>query len=118
MISMSAEITHLNLSQCTKLTGAEAINFLTTHPTVNCFLVYLNIMSNSSQHWLLEEKDMDVLLLNLTFSLCSLNLGGAKITSNHMPILIQLSKHLDELGLNFANLTMEDINSFFIACRR
>lgn len=112
-IPRSAHITHLNLSRCTKLTGSAVVDFLTTHPAVTKTLVYLNLMVDVSRHRLLEEEDVDRLLPHLTSTLHSLNLGGARITSAHMPCLLRLSKHVEELGLSSASLTVEDLNSFF-----
>ncbi|KAK2734236.1 hypothetical protein FQN55_002853 [Onygenales sp. PD_40] len=112
-IPESARITHLNISRCTKLTGPEVVKFLTTHPAVKDTLVYLNVMTDSSRHQLLDEMDIDALLPTLSPTLRSLNLGGAKVRSTNMPILVQLSKHVEELGLSSANLTVGDINSFF-----
>ncbi|EEP80492.1 conserved hypothetical protein [Uncinocarpus reesii 1704] len=113
LIPHSAQITHLNLSRCTRLTGSEVVKFLTTHPAVSDTLVYLNLMSDVSRHRILEEEDVEALLPHLTSTLRSLNLGGAKITSAQMPMLLRLSKHVEELGLNSANITVDDINSFF-----
>lgn len=113
-IPRSARITHLNISRCTRLNGPQVVQFLTTHPAVKESLIYLNVMSDTSRHQLLGENDVDTLLPYLTSSLRSLNLGGAKITSRNMPELIRLSKHVEELGLNSANLTLSDLNSFFV----
>ncbi|EDN03662.1 conserved hypothetical protein [Histoplasma mississippiense (nom. inval.)] len=112
-IPHSARITHLNISRCTKLTGPEVVKFLTTHPAVRESLVYLNVMTDSSRHQLLDETDVDNLLPYLTSTLRSVNLGGAKIRSSNMPSLLRLSKHVEELGLDSANLTISDINLFF-----
>ncbi|EEH08090.1 leucine rich repeat domain-containing protein [Histoplasma capsulatum G186AR] len=112
-IPHSARITHLNISRCTKLTGPEVVKFLTTHPAVRESLVYLNVMTDSSRHQLLDETDVDNLLPCLTSTLRSVNLGGAKIRSSNMPSLLRLSKHVEELGLDSANLTISDINLFF-----
>ncbi|KAL1957813.1 hypothetical protein VTO42DRAFT_5531 [Malbranchea cinnamomea] len=117
MISVNANISHLNIARCTRLTGPEVVKFVTTHPAVRENLVYLNLMVDVSRHRLLEEEDVDALLPHLPESLRSLNIGGARITSRHMPMLIKLSKHLEELGLNSAEITLEDINSFFIPPR-
>jgi hypothetical protein len=114
-ISPSARITHLNISRCTKLTGPEVVQFLTTHPAVKDTLVYLNLMVDVSRHLLLAEADVDALLPRLSDSLRSLNLGGTRISSRNMPQLLELSKHVEELGLNSADITIEDINSFFSA---
>lgn len=113
LIAQSAEITHLSLSRCTRLTGPEVVKFLTTHPAVTDTLVYLNLMTDPARHRILEEEDVDSLLPKLTSTLRSLNLGGARISSKHMRLLLDLSKHVEELGLNSANLTVDDINSFF-----
>ncbi|PGH30359.1 hypothetical protein GX50_06878 [[Emmonsia] crescens] len=112
-IPHSARITHLNISRCTKLTGPEVVKFLTTHPAVRESLIYLNVMTDSSRHQLLDETDVDNLLPCLTSTLRSVNLGGAKVRSSNMPSLLRLSKHVEELGLNSANLTISDINLFF-----
>ncbi|PGH18601.1 hypothetical protein AJ79_00380 [Helicocarpus griseus UAMH5409] len=112
-IPHSARITHLNISRCTKLTGPEVVKFLTTHPAVRDSLIYLNVMTDSSRHQLLDETDVDNLLPCLTSTLRSVNLGGAKIRSENLPCLVRLSKHVEELGLNSANLTISDINQFF-----
>ncbi|KAM5442079.1 hypothetical protein MferCBS31731_002908 [Microsporum ferrugineum] len=113
LIPYTARITHLNISRCTKLTGPEVVRFLTTHPAVTSSLVYLNIMVDASRHRILEEADVPNLLPHLTSTLRSLNLGGARISSAHMPDLLRLSKHVEELGLSSADLTLDDINSFF-----
>lgn len=113
-ISPNATITHLNIARCTRLTGPAVVKFLTTHPAVRSSLVYLNLMVDVSRHRILEEEDVDALIPHLSPSLRSLNLGGARISSKHMPMLIELSKHVEELGLNSADITLEDINSFFI----
>ncbi|OAX79614.1 hypothetical protein ACJ72_06066 [Emergomyces africanus] len=112
-IPHSARITHLNISRCTKLTGPEVVKFLTTHPAVRESLIYLNVMTDSSRHQLLDETDVDTLLPCLTSTLRSVNLGGAKVRSSNMPSLLSLSKHVEELGLSSANLTISDINQFF-----
>lgn len=109
----TARITHLNLSRCTRLTGPKIVEFLTTHPAVSHSLVYLNLLADVSRYRLLDEKDVAALLPKLPSSLRSLNLGGAKITSEHVPDLLPLTKHLEELGLGAADLTVSDLNSFF-----
>ncbi|PGH11655.1 hypothetical protein AJ80_07022 [Polytolypa hystricis UAMH7299] len=113
-IPESARITHFNISRCTRLTGPEVVRFLTTHPAVKDSLIYLNVMSDSSRHQILDEENVTDLLPSLGSDLRSLNLGGAKITSVHLPELIGLSKHVEELGLNSANLTVQELNSFFV----
>jgi hypothetical protein len=114
----SARITHLNLSRCSRLSGSQVVKFLTTHPAVSESLVYLNLMTDASRYRLLEVPDVSALLPHLPSSLRSLNLGGARITSEHVPALIPLTRHLEELGLSTADLSLNDLNSFFIAPQR
>jgi hypothetical protein len=113
-LSDTAQLTHLNLSKCTRLSGPQVIKFLTTHPAVTESLVYLNLMTDPSRYRLLEEADVTALLPNLPSSLKSLNLNGARITSEHAPLLLPLTKHLEELGLSGADLSISDLNSFFV----
>ncbi|KAE8549314.1 hypothetical protein EYB25_007834 [Talaromyces marneffei] len=110
----SAQITHLNLSKCLRLSGPQVVNFLTTHPAVTESLVYLNLMTDPSRYRLLESEDVTNLLPVLPSTLRSLNLNGARITTEHVPLLVPLTKHLEELGLSGADLSPSDINSFFV----
>lgn len=112
-IPETARITHLSLSRCTRLSGPKIVKFLTTHPAVRKSLVYLNLMADPSRYRLLEAEDVTALLPRLPSSLRSLNLGGAKITSENTSDLISLTKHLEELGLSSADLSIKDLNSFF-----
>lgn len=112
-IPETARITHLSLSRCTRLRGPGVVQFLTTHPAVCDSLVYLNLMSDPTRYRILEEEDVKVLLPKLPSSLRSLNLGGAKITSANTPDLVPLTKHLEELGLASADLSVKDLNYFF-----
>lgn len=111
-IPETARISHLSLSRCTRLRPCALVNFLTTHPSVN-ELVYLNLLTDPTRFRLLEETDVSALLPNLPDTLRSLNLGGAKITSDHVPHLVPMTKHLEELGLSSADLSVADVNSFF-----
>ncbi|RDW57050.1 Leucine Rich Repeat domain protein [Aspergillus mulundensis] len=112
-IPETARITHLGLSRCIRLGGPRAVEFLTTHPAVRDSLVYLNVMTDASRYRLLEEEDVKKLLPKLPTTLRSLNLGGAKVTSAHTDALIPLTKHLEELGLSSADLSVQDLNRFF-----
>jgi len=116
-IPETARITHLSLSRCTRLRSSALVEFLTTHPAVRESLVYLNLLADPTRFRLLEEDDVTALLPNLPDTLRSLNLGGAKVTSDHVPLLIPLTKHLEELGLSSADLSVKDVNSFFIQSR-
>lgn len=112
-IPETARITHLGLSRCTRLRSSALIEFLTTHPAVSESLVYLNLLNDPTRFRLLEEEDISALLPKLPSTLRSMNLGGAKITSEHVPLLVPLTKHLEELGLSSADLSVKDVNSFF-----
>ncbi|CAP97770.1 hypothetical protein E8E15_011153 [Penicillium rubens] len=112
-IPETARISHLSLSRCTRLRPCALVKFLTTHPSVNESLVYLNLLTDPTRFRLLEETDVSALLPNLPDTLRSLNLGGAKVTSDHVPHLVPLTKHLEELGLSSADLSVTDVNSFF-----
>jgi hypothetical protein len=110
----TAQITHLNLSKCLRLSGSQVVNFLATHPAVTESLVYLNLMTDPSRYRLLESEDVTNLLPVLPSTLRSLNLNGARITTEHVSLLIPLTKHLEELGLSGADLSPSDVNSFFV----
>lgn len=112
-IPETARITHLSLSRCIRLRSSALVEFLTTHPAVCESLVYLNLLTDPTRFRLLEEDDVTALLPKLPDTLRSLNLGGAKITSEHVPLLIPLTKHLEELGLSSADLSVKDVNSLF-----
>ena len=111
-IPASATLSHLNLGRCTQLTGDGVVDFLISHPGVK-ELVYLNLACDISHYRLLYDTDIDRLLPALPSSLCSLNLNGARIQPRHVQQLLPLTKHLEELGLATANLSLADINSFF-----
>ncbi|KAL3456183.1 hypothetical protein BJX64DRAFT_48786 [Aspergillus heterothallicus] len=112
-IPETAKITHLSLSRCIRLRGPKVVEFLTTHPAVCDSLVFLNVMTDASRYRLLEEEDVHKLLPRLPTTLRSLNLGGAKVTSEHTDALVPLTKHLEELGLSSADLSAKDLNKFF-----
>jgi hypothetical protein len=103
-IPATAQITHLNLERCTRLTGSAVVRFLTSHPAARSTMVYLNLCADSSRHRLLSEEDVSRLLPKLPTTLRSLNIGGAKVNPVHVPALRKLATHLEELGLKAANL--------------
>jgi hypothetical protein len=113
-IPQSARITHLGLGKCTRITGSKVVEFLTTHAAVKDSLVFLNIMADLSRYLLLSDGDVEKLLPRLPSTMRSLNIGGAQVSSKHVPLLLRLTKHLEELGLSNASLTVADLNSFFI----
>lgn len=89
---------------------------LTTHPAVKDSIVYLNLASDASRHRLLTENDVTKLLANLPSTLRSLNLGGARVNSSHIPALRRLTTHIEELGLRGADLSLgTDIKRLFKA---
>lgn len=107
-----ANLTHLNLGRCTQITGDRVVDFLGTHPAVSN-LVYLNLYCDIARYRLLWASDVDRLLPTLPTSLRSLTLSGAQIRASHIPLLRPLTKHLEELSLGYAELTLRDINSLF-----
>ncbi|TGZ77339.1 hypothetical protein EX30DRAFT_356407 [Ascodesmis nigricans] len=109
-IPHSARLTHLSISKCNKLHGPAVVDFLLNHPAARN-LVYLNIHYDTSRYRLLSTADVDELLPGLPTTLRSLNLNGAKITSDHMPHLRRLATHLEELSLGGADLSMDDLNT-------
>ena len=110
--SESASLSHLNLGRCTQITGEGVVDFLTSHPAVK-ELVYLNLSCDIIGYRLLWEPDVDRLLPSLPSTLRSLNLNGAHIYPRHISQLLPLTKHLEELGLACANLSLADITTLF-----
>lgn len=108
----SATLSHLNLGRCIYITGEGVVDFLTTHPAVRS-LVYLNLSCDISRYRLLSDADVDRLLPSLPSSLRSLNLNGAQIYPRHIPQLVPLTKHVEELGLACANISLADVNMLF-----
>ncbi|KAI9792856.1 MAG: hypothetical protein M1833_001015 [Piccolia ochrophora] len=113
-IPQTARLTHLNLSRCTHLSGERVVDFLSTHPAVINTLVYLNLLFDISRYRLLSQEDVDRLLPNFPSTLRALHLSGAKIVRAHVPMLLPLTKHLEELSIGYSELTLMDINSFFV----
>lgn len=111
-ISKNARITHLNLERCTQLTGDAVVQFLTEHPAAKNTMIWLNLNADPSRHRLLSAENLHDLLPALPDTLRSLNIGGAKIVSEHVPALRQLACQLEELGIKGADLSLtEDIIS-------
>ena len=108
----SAMLSHLNLGRCINITGEGVVDFLTMHPAVRS-LVYLNLSCDISHYRLLSDTDVDRLLPALPSSLRSLNLNGAHIYPRHIPQLMPLTKHIEELGLACAHISVADVNTFF-----
>jgi hypothetical protein len=113
-IPKTARLTHLNISKCSRLKGPAVVEFLTTHPAVRDTLVYLNLLSNTASYRLLSRADVEKLLPLLPPTLRALNLSGAKIVREHIPLLIPLTRHVEEFGLGYSGLSMDDVNSLFI----
>ena len=111
-IPESASLSHLNLGRCTQITGRGVVDFLTNHPAAKN-LVFLNLSCDIARYRLLWEPDVERLLPALPTTLKSLNLNGAKIRPWHAPLLLPLTKHLEELSLASADISLHDINSFF-----
>ena len=112
-IPKTARLSHLNLGRCSQITGENVVDFLTTHPAASS-LVYLNLCCDVSRYRLLWEADVDRLLPSLPSSLRSLNISGAKVCASHRPLLLPLTKHLEELSIGSADLSIHDINALFV----
>jgi hypothetical protein len=111
-IPKTARLTHLNLSKCANLSGAAVVEFLTTHPAAKS-LVYLNLAMDAKSHEMLSSEDISSLLSALPSTLKSLNLRGSKMGKEHIPSLLPLSKHVEELGLG-RHLTLSDLVQLFV----
>ncbi|KAK5944285.1 hypothetical protein PMZ80_003566 [Knufia obscura] len=105
-IPATARLTHLNLERCTQITGSAVVRFLTQHPAASDSMVWLSLNADASRYRLLSAEDLDTLLPALPFSLRALNIGGSRITSQHVPALRLLATHLEELGLKGAKLSL------------
>lgn len=105
-IAPTARITHLNLERCTQITGDVVVNFITGHPAVKDSLVWLNLNADASRYRLLSSDDLDRLLTALPHALKSLNIGGSRISAQHVPALQILATQVEELGLKGANLSL------------
>ncbi|RFU33142.1 hypothetical protein B7463_g3175, partial [Scytalidium lignicola] len=108
-IPKTARLTHLNLSKCSHLTGARVVEFLATHPAAST-LVYLNLAMDAKSHELFSSEDLTALIPTLPETLRSLSLKGSKMERSHIPALLPLTKHLEELGLG-RNINVSDIRS-------
>lgn len=108
MIPKTARLSHLSLSRCNRLKGSAVVDFLFGHPAAQN-LVFLNLLCETSRYRLLSVNDVDKLLPRLPSSLKSLNLSGAKITSEHVPEFRRLAKHLEELSIGHADISLSDI---------
>jgi hypothetical protein len=112
-IPHSARLSHLNLSRCLRLSGSAVVQFLTTHPAATS-LIYLNLLYDHSRYRLLTSADLHSLLPRLPHTLRSLTLNGAQLNSAHLPHLIPLTKHLEELGLGAADLSINELSSLVV----
>ncbi|KAG0653038.1 F-box [Hyphodiscus hymeniophilus] len=110
-IPTTAKLTHLNLSQCSSLSGAAVVDFLTSHPAAKG-LVYLNLAMDAKSADMLSTEDITSLLPILPSTLRSLNLKGSKLDPSHIPALLPLTKHLEELGLG-RHLELKDLIQLF-----
>lgn len=111
-IPKTARITHLNLAKCTLLTAPAVIDFLTNHPAVRD-LVWLSLATDARSHQLLDVDDVAAVVRVLPDTLKSLSLKGSKMDESHIPLLLPLTKHLEELTLG-RGLTLRAINALFV----
>lgn len=108
----SANLTHLNLGRCSQISGDGVVRLIHTHPAFSR-LIYLNLSCDAARFRLLGEPNVELLLQALPATLRSLNINGARIKASHIAALLPLTKHLEELGIGFADISMRDINSLF-----
>ncbi|PQE17008.1 leucine Rich Repeat domain-containing protein [Rutstroemia sp. NJR-2017a BBW] len=111
-IPHTARLTHLNLSKCSYLSGARVVEFLSNHPAAKT-LVYLNLGSDIKSHEMFNRSEVTALLPVLPASLRSLSLKGSEMDKSHIPLLLPLTKHLEELGLGHG-LVLDDIRKLFV----
>lgn len=111
-IPETAHLSHLNLGRCMHITGEGVVDVLTSHPALKA-LVYLNLSCDVARYRLLWEPDVDRLLPALPSTLRSLNLNGAHVHPRHIPHLLPLTRHLEELGISHAELSLADVNALF-----
>ena len=111
-IPYTARLTHLNLGRCTQISGDGVVDLIKAHPAVQS-LAYLNLSCDISRYRLLWESDVERILPVLPSTLRSLSISGAKVQSEHLELILPLTKHLEELSLGFADISMRDINSIF-----
>ena len=110
----TARLTHLSLSRCTRISGPRVVDFLINHPAANRSMVYLNLQADLSRYRLLSQADVETLLPKLPSNLRALNLSGAKLIGAHMPMLLPLTKHVEELSLGYSELSLDDIHQIFV----
>lgn len=120
LIPHTARITHLNLAKCNNLSADAIIEFLTTHPAVAHpdpqapgHLTWLSLSTDASTHETFDENAITRLLPILPTSLKSLSLKGSRMSTSHIPALLQLTKHLEELALG-RGLSLTDMNRLFV----
>lgn len=111
-IPHTARITHLNLAKCNNLSAAAVISFLSSH-TAAAGLVWLSLATDASTHETFSEEGITRLLPVLPTSLKSLSLKGSRMNTRHIPLLLPLTKHLEELALG-RGLSIMDTNALFI----
>ena len=111
-IPHSARLTHLNVGRCPSLTADVVLDFLAHHPAASS-LVWLSLSCHPSCWRLFNEDEVSALLPTLPSTLRSLNLNGAKITRDHIPALLPLTRHLEELSLAHTDLSLDNISTFF-----
>jgi len=111
-IPTTAKITHLNLATCKGLTAEGVVKFLSSHPAVRG-LVFLSIATDFRMHDSLEADEVGRLLAALPKTLKSLSLKGSKMDGSHIPLLLPLTKHLEELALGHG-LRVADADLLFV----
>ncbi|KAF3766359.1 hypothetical protein M406DRAFT_37475 [Cryphonectria parasitica EP155] len=116
-IPKTARLTHLNLAKCSNLSADAIIQFLAEHPAAaagpgSSTLAWLSLATDASTHETFDESAISRLLPVLPSSLKSLSLKGSRMNTSHIPLLLPLTKHLEELALG-RGLKITDTNTLF-----
>jgi hypothetical protein len=98
-IPKTARISHLNLAKCNLLSARCIIDFLSSHPAVTSSLVVLSVATDARSHQTFDVEDVTELLPVLPRTLKSLSLKGSKMDAVHVPLLLPLTRHLEELAI-------------------
>lgn len=110
-IPHTARLTHLNLAKCKELSSEVVVKFITSHPAASS-LVVLSLATDPTSHLLLGKEDIEKLLPQLPTTLRSLSLKGSRMDPSHVPLLIPLTQHLEELAIG-RGLELGDIHRLF-----
>jgi len=113
-IPKTARLTHLDVTYCRNLTGAEFTHFFVNHPAVKDSLITLLASNVSCSGQLLREYEVAMILAHAPPTLRTLNLGYSEMNQTHLPYLRKLSGQLEELGVG-RNLYLRDVEDIVLS---